>query len=500
MRTRYVLWIGLVLLAACGAQPPLPGARIPSPSPSPSQESHVSLPETPAGQHLAEWLRVVNEGTAEELRRFYETRYAPAKNPPGAVEGRVHFILGLRAQEGPRRLRKVERSSAYEITVLLESEITGTWWAQHARLEPSPPHLVQDAGGEIAMRPEGVGEQGALDDAALGVHLDAYVDRLAKIDRFSGAIAVARGDRIVYQRAAGIASFAWNAPMRVDTKMNLGSMNKMFTSVAIAQLVARGKMAYSDTLAKLVPDYPNQDVARRITVHQLLTHSSGLGDYFTDEYERLAKDRLRAIRDYLPLFADKPLLFEPGARFAYSNAGFMVLGAIVEKVSGQDYFAYVREHIYAPARMTDTDAYEMDHDTPNLAIGYTHAEGDPPNRWTNNLYLHVVKGGPAGGGFSTVSDLLRFASALQRSTILDRERVALITRDQAIGKGEYGYGFDVKTVRGHAAWGHSGGFPGINGKLTVVPDLGLAVAVLANRDPPAADRVATMALDYATQK
>ena len=139
-------------------------------------------------------------------------------------------------------------------------------------------------------------------------------------------------------------------------------MNKMFTSVAIAQLVAQGKMAYTDTLAKLVPDYPNQDVAKRITIHQLLTHSSGLGDYFTDVYQRTAKNTLRAVRDYFPLFVDKPLLFEPGTRFSYSNAGFMVLGAVVEKLSGQDYFTYVREHVYAPAGMKDTDAYEMDHE------------------------------------------------------------------------------------------------------------------------------------------
>jgi CubicO group peptidase (beta-lactamase class C family) len=470
-------------------------------SASPAQGIDIPLPDTPVGHLAAEWLRVVNTGTKDELRHFYETRYASAVNSPEMMNDRVAFVSRLRVDEGVRHLRKIEQSSAYAVTIVLEAEKTGTWWRQHYRLDPNPPHLVVDAGGDPVMRPDGLGEQGVLDDAALRAHLDAYVDRLTGYDLFSGAIAVARGDRIVYQRATGIASRAWNAPMRVDTKMNLGSMNKMVTSVAIAQLVAAGKMAYSDTLAKLVPDYPNQEVARRITVHQLLTHSSGLGDYFTDAYERMAKNQLRAIRDYFPLFADKPLLFEPGARFSYSNAGFMVLGAIVEKVSGQDYFAYVREHVYAPAGMNDTDAYEMDHDTPNLAIGYTHDPDDPPGVWMNNLYLHVVKGGPAGGGFSTVLDLVRFGSALEHGTILDREHVKLITHKQiAEEDSTYGYGFGVNDARGHATYGHSGGFPGINGNLTVVPDLGLIIAVLANRDPPTADRLASMALDYATQR
>lgn len=467
-----------------------------------AQGIDIPLPDTPAGHLLAEWLRVTNGGRADELRHMYETRYKLDLSEPGAMDARVRFMMHVRAEEGVRHLRKIERSAPYEITVVLESETTGTWWTHHAKLDPAaPPHIVIDAGSDLTMRPDGMGEHGALDDAALAAHLDAYVDRLVKADRFSGAIAVSRGDQVVYQRAAGIASIAWNAPMRIDTKMNLGSMNKMFTSVAIAQLVAQGKMAYTDTLAKLVPDYPNQDVARRITIHQILTHSSGLGDYFTDAYDAMAKNKLRAVRDYFPLFVDKPLLFEPGSRFSYSNAGFMVLGAVIEKVSGQDYFSYVRDHVYAPAGMKDTDAYEMDHDTPNLAIGYTQAPGDPPGVWTNNLYLHVVKGGPAGGGFSTVGDLLRFASALEHGTLVDRAYVERITHKQiTMGEGAYGYGFDVDSVRGHPSYGHSGGFDGINADLTVVPDLKLAVAVLANRDYPTAQRLSTMALDYATQR
>src|SRR5207248_10392873 len=144
--------------------------------------------------------------------------------------------------------------------------------------------------------------------------------------------------------------------------------------------------------------------------------TSGIGDYFNDKYMEASKDRFRAIADYFPLFVDKPLAFEPGQQFRYSNAGFMVLGAVVEKVSGQDYFDYVRQQIYQPAGMINTDAYEMDHDTPNLAIGYTSRAprgGSQLGERQNNLFLHVVKGGPAGGGFSTVEDLLRFDVALR---------------------------------------------------------------------------------------
>src|SRR5690606_1893449 len=111
--------------------------------------------------------------------------------------------------------------------------------------------------------------------------------------------------------------------------------------------------------------------AEKVTVHQLLTHTSGLGDFFNDPYRKADKSRLRDIKDFLPLFVDEPLAFEPGTRWQYSNSGFVLLGAIIEKASGQNYFDYVREHIYKPAGMTSSDAYEIDRDTPNLAVGYT---------------------------------------------------------------------------------------------------------------------------------
>src|SRR5262249_35303008 len=162
--------------------------------------------------------------------------------------------------------------------------------------------------------------------------------------------------------------------------------------VAIAQLAQQGKLAFTDPIGKHLPYYPNKDAARKVTIHHLLTHTSGIGDYFNQKFMEASKDRFRTIADFFPLFADKPLAFEPGKEFRYSNAGFMVLGAVVEKVSGQNYYDYVREHIYKPAGMVNTDAYEMDHDTPNLAIGYTSR--DPSGRSVpggrkNNLFLHV---------------------------------------------------------------------------------------------------------------
>jgi len=178
----------------------------------------------------------------------------------------------------------------------------------------------------------------------------------------------------ILKEAYGYASLAFEVPNRVDTKFNLGSMNKMFTGVAISQLAEKGNLSFDDRIIDHIPDYPNEEIAGKVTIHQLLTHTSGLGNYWTEEYMKTSKDRFRAVEDYLPLFVDQPLLFEPGTSWSYSNSGFMVLGLIIESITGQSYFDYVMENIYKPAGMINTDAYELDYIIPNLAVGYTRAQ------------------------------------------------------------------------------------------------------------------------------
>jgi CubicO group peptidase (beta-lactamase class C family) len=486
-------------VAAPGCAPAAaPAAAKPPALAAPPPPPEVSFPSTPAGDAAAAWLRAANDGSREETLAFYRARYAPALLAGGDDVRRRDFVHELRVLEGRRHVRAIESATPTKIVAILESERTETWSRNTIEVDPNPPHLIVASGGDVIEPP---GEVPPKDDHEAEATLDAYVTRMCDRGAFSGAVAVARQGTVIYGRACGLASRAFQVPNKLDTKFNLGSMNKMFTALSIAQLVDAGKLRYEDTLAKAWPEYPNRAVAEKITIDQLLTHTSGLGDYFTEEYERTAKDRLRAIKDYLPLFAGKPLEFEPGKQFRYSNAGFMVLGGVVQRVSGEDYFDYVRAHVYAPAGMKSSDAFEMDHDTPNLAIGYTWDRSGPSepialDKVRNNLYLHVVKGGPAGGGFSTVGDLIAFGDALVRGKLVSPAQVAILTRPHSAGfggggpGGGYGYGFDIDTINGQRVIGHGGGFDGINARLAVFPETGLSVAAMANLDPPAADRVA----------
>src|SRR5439155_26398516 len=251
-------------------------------------------------------------------------------------------------------------------------------------------------------------------------------------------------------------------PNKTDTKLNLSSINKIFTQVVIGQLAAAGKLSLDDTIRKHLPDYPSP-VADNITIQELVDHKSGLGDFFGREYVAAPPSAIRKISDYLPLFVNNPLEFEPGTSQRYSNAGYIVLGLIVERLSGQSYYDYVREHIFKPAGMNDTDSYQIDENVPNRAFGITkRGDNQMPGR-----------GSSAGGGYSTADDLLRFSKALSDNKLLTPKWT-----DWVFHGPEHNLGV-------------AGGAPGINATLLIEPPYTLVV--LSNFDPPSAEEIARAA-------
>ncbi|WP_199613568.1 serine hydrolase domain-containing protein [Paenibacillus alkalitolerans] len=314
--------------------------------------------------------------------------------------------------------------------------------------------------------------------------LNAAIENLASEEKFSGAVLVARHGKALYKKAFGMAHKGYGIPNRTDTKFNLGSVNKMFTAVAIMKLAENGLLSVDDLIGTYLPDFP-LELADKVTVHHLLTHTSGTGLYWNNKFKAKFTE-LKTVSDYIPLFIEDPLLFEPGTKWAYSNSGYIILGAIIESVTGKDYFSFVRDKVYLPANMLNTDCYDLEYDVPNLAVGYTRygtAEGGP---WRNNVFLHVVKGGPAGGGYSTVEDLLQFDIALRTNKLLSPEWTALATTDKFHENPDmqmqYGYGFMDVRMKGERVIGHNGGLPGVSALLNMYMNSGYTLAVLSNYD------------------
>ena len=310
--------------------------------------------------------------------------------------------------------------------------------------------------------------------------LSARAGKLAGAGDFSGAVLVARRGKVLLQDAWGRADRKTGAENTPRTRFRLGSMNKMFTAVATLQLVEAGRLALNDPIGKHLPNYPNKDVASKVTVRHLLTHTGGTGDIFGPEFD-LNRRTLRTHGDYVKLYGSRGPGFEPGARFEYSNYGFVLLGALIEKVSGMSYYDYVRDNVFLRAGMTSTGSLPESVDVPNRAVGYTRPS--PGGSWTPNTDTLPYRGTAAGGGYSTVGDLMRFAQALSSGKLISKKMLAEATRPRLQ---DYGYGFGIQGEGPLRSFGHGGGAPGMNGELRIFPKLGYVVVALSNLDPPAA--------------
>jgi D-alanyl-D-alanine carboxypeptidase len=313
--------------------------------------------------------------------------------------------------------------------------------------------------------------------------LTAHAAERARADEFAGAVLVARHGKVLLQDAWGQADRKAGVANTPTTRFRIGSMNKMFTAVATLQLVEAHKLALDDPIGKHLPDYPNKQVAAKVTVRHLLTHTGGTGDIFGPEFDQ-HRLQLREHRDYLKLYGRRGLTHEPGARFEYSNYGFVLLGALIEHVTGGSYDDYVRDHVFRPAGMRSTGALPEAVDVPDRAVGYMRPS--PGGAWEPNTDTLPWRGTAAGGGYSTVGDLLRFVQALTSRRLLSKATLAEATRPH---QQQYGYGFDVQGQGSLASYGHGGGAPGMNGELRVFPELGYVVVSLSNLDPPAASEL-----------
>ena len=326
-----------------------------------------------------------------------------------------------------------------------------------------------------------------LSEADWAKAVRAELDRRAQNDSFSGSMLVAKQGQPIVSLAYGLADRERQVPNTVETRFRLGSMNKMFTAVAVLSLVEAGKAALEDPLGKHLPDYPEPEVRSKVTLRHLLTHTGGTGDIFGPQFseKRLA---LRTHADYLALYGTRQLLFQPGAEWRYSNYGFVLLGAVIERVTGRSYYDYVRDRVYVPAGMTRTGSEPEETPVPERSIGYTkRGSGET---WVSNVNTLPYRGMAAGGGYSTTGDLLRFATALTSNRLLQAKFTALLTATKvAIPGGSYGLGFMEREFNGVRAVGHGGGAPGMNGELLIFPS-GYVVVALANMDPPAATEVA----------
>ena len=453
-------------------------------APDPYSDSKV-IPETQAYERAVELVELLNKDDADAVEAYARGAFAGPFLDAVPMEGHRAAFAGFRGEAGPLEVHGARSYTPPRPETTATLIVWSTW------LEAWRAIVVEvDGDGKIASLrfsqarpPSDLPKAEALTDEQIAESLGGFVDRLAARDAFSGTVLLAKGGKVLLTKAVGIANRDFDVPVTLDTKFNLGSMNKMMTAVACMQLVEAGKLSLDDPIAKYLGEdwLPKVDKSK-VKVRHLLTHTSGLGSYFTEEWDRASRALYRTVDDWKPLVSEETLAFEPGTEWQYSNTGMLIAGAVVEKASGSDYYAYVREHITGPAGMVNTDCYELDKANRKIAVGYEKEVGaDGAVVWHNNLYQHVVRGGPAGGGYSTVEDLFRFDQALRGEKLVKRASLDQLWRAYPELSSEgYGLGFGVERSPVGAIVGHSGGFNGISSVLSMYLDAGWTIAVMSN--------------------
>ena len=444
----------------------------------------TTMPDTAAGKIGAMVIARINSDSPESIQQWAVTILSPSVDADMRAGFLKQLAVAARDSGGVDFVDARTQGPPGMLVVTIKGRRTGQLVALVLLPDPEQP-------GKLAMADlvpvddttlyASWPESGAS-SAEIAKLTKAALDQLVRTNDFSGCLTVTDGEKTIFDECRGLAERRFSVPVSRQTKFHIGSMNKMFTAVAIAQLVEAKKLSWNDTLALRVPEYPDQAAATKITVWQLLHHTSGLGDFLVPELFEHREKFVDPV-DHLALIARQPKVSEPNGEWNYSNAGYMLLGRIIENVSGENYSDYIQRHVFTPAGMTASGFDRLDDVVRQLAVGY-YREGAFATAWKADWFKTLYRGGPAGGGYSTNADLLRFSAAFRSGKLVKPATLAKMFEDQvSAGPGSYAAGFGDRVSHGRHIRGHAGGIEGTDANLAIVWETGATVVLTSNQGP-----------------
>ena len=462
---------------------------------SPGARAQASDEPRVLEQRAQEFARAVSTGRPAEMERLVKERFAPAmqKIPMPAHIGIMMTYWDLTRGFEVARIeqeRETDDHASRQGFVVIRNNLTQRESVIFMMIEAQAPHRIS------AVFPVGLMKEGQpitmphpppparpRSNAQIVRELDAYMKRLVRADVFSGVVLLAKDGEVVFQRAYGQADKEAGVANRLDTRFNLASMHKMITAVAVVQLVSKGKLSYEDPLSKFFPAAVEGSPFTKIRIKHLVSHTAGLPFWYSPNSPAASSRNAPGAPDeMLKAASEEHLIFEPGTRYAYSNLGFHLLGSVIEKASGTSYADYVRENIYRPAGMHNGDPPKDEAGSAAFAFSYQKQfdERGKPSFHRSTYAVPVAgPGQPAGGGYATAADLLKFDRALRSGKLLSEADVQWVLSPKAdLGSNDYGYGFDVDAARASA--GHSGGAEGISDNFEMFLRSGWTSIVMAN--------------------
>jgi D-alanyl-D-alanine carboxypeptidase len=323
--------------------------------------------------------------------------------------------------------------------------------------------------------------------------LDGFTLGLEEANQFSGVVLIARNGHVLFNKAYGKTDEKVEeksqAPVTLDTRFNLASAGKMFTATAILQQIALGRLTLDTAVGDVLKNYPNEEFAKSVTVRHLLTHTGGAGDIDLFGTENAGnREHVHSVADMVALHGARAPAFTPGSKQEYGNFGHVVLGRMVEVLSGEDFEDYVGRHILEPARMTHTNFVACTEHAPDIAIGYATVDGQR----VPNCATQPTRGFPAGGEMSTAGDMYRFVKTLQAGKLIPASLFAAATKPhrEFMGLGFFATGYGPGWPEWEFRWGHGGSTDGACVDVRTYPKTGETMIVLSNKDIPGCFAVA----------
>ncbi len=453
------------------------------------------LEGSPAGSNVIRFLKAINATetfAAEDLPQIFAQSLIEKRGTARLLD----VMADIKAHEGLIELYEAERTSTFRYELKAKGLKLDEWIDISLELEDQPPYKIKALHGlDISSIPAktttpmlGPGKgveiptfEGKV-DAKKFQELDQWIQAKADQHQFSGVVLIAKDFKPLLHKAYGMASKRYQVPNTTETRFRLASISKIFTATAILRLAEQGKLSLDDKLGKYLAVEEFADPrAKEVKIRHLLNHQSGWASYWNVPDYTENRLQLRSVADYMSFIKKLPLTFDPGTKTAYSNSGYVVLGAVVEAASGMDYYEFIDQEIYKPAGMSHSGSFELDHIVENLATCYTNydyrSERVGKDYPFENIFFSAPKGVPAGSSISTTGDLLKYLKAVVSNKVLNATSVNFLrARNGSAGKpGDFIF--------------HNGGAPGSNTWMQCNVENGYSIIVLGNYDPPTSTKV-----------
>jgi len=459
------------------------------------QQTLTQLEESPAGSNVLRFLSTINTTeafVAEDLPAIFAQSLIDKRGNQMLLD----VMADIKAHEGLIELYEAERTSTFRYELKAKGLKLDEWIDISLELEDSPPYKIKALHGlDISSIPAKatvpmLKPEKGVEVSKLQVNvqpqklkdLDLWIQAQADQHQFSGVVLIAKDFEPIFHKAYGMASKRYQVKNTLETKFRLASVSKIFTATAILQLAEQGKLSLDDKLGKYLPlDEFADPRTKDIKIRHLLTHQSGWASYWNDPNFSENRTQLRTVADYMSFIKKLPLNFDPGSKTAYSNSGYLVLGAVIEAAAGRDYYDYIDQYIYQAADMPNSGSFELDHIVENLATCYTNynyrSEKVGKDYPFENIFYSAPKGVPAGSSISTTGDLLNYLEAVVSKKILKQSSVDFLRA--GIGSRDKAGAFIF----------HNGGGQGINTWMQCNVENGYSIIVLGNYGPPTSSKV-----------